>query len=513
MLDLASITVLDLQRVHPEWVAHRDMWDELDAIRSHRIHSERSRWLPKGHLEAEGEYAFRLELTRFVPEAPTARNRVIGAVFQEIPSRDELPDALKEWATRVDRSGLDFSAWLETKVAPVAFDFRYAWVLVDRGAPDERTDDPRFTKEDETEADTQRPFLVAYDPRQVRNWRFTKHGDLDFALILEEEWAQDEALGKRAPRRVYRLFDRDHWHVVTTEPADGEDHFKDPDWEDSGEPKDKPGSVVAGASENILSRDAGPHGSPGTIPLLRFDVCSSIIANAAQLDFKRLALESDQTYALFTHGHPQLSVFTNDDLETVGLGVGKFLKFKAKTKDETEGAEYVTPGAESFQAREREIQAVKVDTYRHTGADPQGVIVGREGTPQAVSGVSRIVSYRTSEGRHVGRLRDRIEEGENAIWRVVGKFLGAEPEDGNPVNWPNTIDDQTTSDALDDFTALKGATRSDTLVRVKEKQLARKLVGDETKKTLATIDAEIDAAPMRQVVPAFGALDQTEEEE
>ena len=118
-----TLSVEDLQRVEPDWLAHHEEWRVIHDIREADVAKEK--YLPKGVIEVQSEYAARVKMTKFVPESPQARGRLLGSLFSLEQDRKAAEDieSVKEWFGNVDRYGTDWSAWLETIAAPMHVDF------------------------------------------------------------------------------------------------------------------------------------------------------------------------------------------------------------------------------------------------------------------------------------------------------------------------------------------------------------------------------------------------------
>jgi len=499
-IDHQAVTLRDLMRVHPLWLSRRQDWLVIEALRTKRI--DFRRFLPRGPIEDEADYQCRLALTKFVPESTAARTRAVGAVFDSKPDRDQVEKKIREWAKSADRNGRSFAHWLEVRAAPIMFDFGACLTLIDRprippGAPLPES------AADEDAMGLTRPFLVAYTPLCARNWSVDDRGRLEWILFVEDGWASDGPMGRRMPARHYRLFDQEKWHVWSTRPVDADAKaLQQTDWSPDGEPDDR-----SLKSEVLIpgSDAEGQHGSPGTVPVAVLmaepdvDVVGrSLIEASVELDLRRMQLESDQTWDLWLHAHPLLYLKSRSEPSEIGLGTSKFVHLNPEDQEEIG---YVVPGSESFQARERAIAETKTDTYRHTGVDPLGVLMA---TPSEASGVSRAWSYKTSEGRHVTRLRDRMEEGENRIYQIVAQFLGVPMAEPNPASWPDEYDAETRAESLTNAETARGLLKlSPTATRLLLKRTATRALGDLTLEQRQQIEAEIDAVPDDELNPRF----------
>ena len=506
VLQLDQTTKLhDLQRVHPDWLSRMPHWEEIKEIRENRV--DLKKHVPQGVTEPDLWYSKRLQLTRFVSEAPAARSRAMGALFSATPDRSAVPDGLKRWSEKVDLSGQSLDAWLEVDAVPLMADYGIGWALCDRAAVPEDENAPRNRAEQlqrqAERGDRSRPFLVAYEPLQVRNWQVNQLGELLWVLILEEEWADpaedpnEASFGKRRPVRTYRIFDQMNWYVFRTVPKkDSSDEFDSVPWNAGGDVDQTE------ETERIISFQTSTHGSPGMVPIARFVaepdgkvLGQSLIDRAVELDFRRLNLESDQAWNVHMHAHPQAVLKSIKSPTELAIGANNFVHLNPGGQGQPEESyDYANLSSDSFDIRQDEIQRALVDTYRHTGTDPLGVITTTADSARAgeASGVARAWSFRTSEGRHIGRTRDRVEDGENQVWRIVGAFLGETVPD-NPSNWPHDVDTETGAEALENHSLARTALRgSPTAVAISAKKTARAYLGDLSPEQEAAIDKEID---------------------
>lgn len=462
-LDVTNITLHDLQRVHPDFLRRKKGWEGIQEIRTNEI--DKKAHLPQTRFEPDQDYEDRVRMTRFVSEAPSARNRALGALFDTEPNREDLPDESKEWIQKVDKRGRSLDHWLETRAVEVMFDFGVSFNLVDRPKRPEDVVAP-ISRLQEMEAGLEtRPFLVCYNPLQVPRWQVDANGKLLWIMIIEDGWGIPTAengdkptFGSLGPIRTYRLFDQVNFHVFKTRPKKVDAlEFDAIKWKPNGDVD------ATEDSEVVFSTVSGVHGSPGDVPVMPFvaepdgDILGqSLVARAVEMDWKRLQLESDHGWNIHVHSHPQLVITSQDKPSEVGVGASKFIHLKPG-RDEAgrESAEYLAAPTEVFDSSRREIQRALTDTYRHVGTDPLGVIDGEVTSVGAASGVARAYSFQTSEGRHVARLRDRVQDGENGIHRISGKFLGVKETVENPVGWSHNVTPGSSLEQLEEIQLAK----------------------------------------------------------
>ena len=484
-------TVQHLRRVHPRWIAKRERWIDIQAVRCCQV--DKKRYLPKGVHEFDRDYQQRLNLTRWVPEAPSARNRLLGSVFSGLPDLTALPDGIQAWAAHVDRRRRTFLDWTQSRLAPILADFGSCPVLIER-PPKPQDREPQSLAEQQ-ELGILNPLLRAYSPLEVRNWATDDTGKLLWVLTVEDSWRQAGPLEARTPSKVYRLYERQTWKEWTTVPdEEGKGFGGEPGWNDNGEPKD----YATGPGEKIADTREGEHGLD-VVPFVVFVLDEesdflgqSLISNSVELDLRRLVLGSDQDWDLFTHAHPVLKIKTKSALEDIGLGSGAIKLDPAR--DEPEDAEYLQLPGEAFAARAEALAQVTRDIYRHVGVDPQGVLTGDQASSEA-SGVSRAWSFKTSEGRHIGQFRDRLEEGQNQIIVLAAKLLGVELEDERPLTWPSESDDTPLAETLENATSAKAHIRSPSGRKLLQKRVTFAALPDLTQEQKAKIEGEIESQP------------------
>lgn len=493
-----TLSLKDFRRVHPAWLARRASWLEIRDVTEGALDDKAKlkEYVPKGEREWESDYATRLRLTEFVPECIVASQRIVGALYSQRISRDlSKVKALADWAISVDGRGHGLDDYGETRIAPLALHYGACHVLV------ESPNGPEEVPQDRAEQQARGkllPYLCAYSPLEVRNWCVGEDGSLDWVVIVEDELVESGPAGARVPTRCYRFFDRFGWSMVRTRPKTGS-RFRIETWDPvNGEPIDDARSAQQGEEEVEVERaDSGTigHGSPGTVPLVSFipDLIEGIIGHSAiraalKLDLKRLRLDSDLQWDLFVHAHPELVLKTGRDLSSVGAGSNQAIKLNPEEKED---AFYLTLPSESFQARERALTEAKIDVHRVMGMDPLGVV---SGDPQAASGVARAYSFTTSEARHLGRVASRFEDGEMELARVVAQFLKVDPPPEGAIRWPEEFDSTTASSSIEDAIALPSAVTSPTALKLVQKRLVRKMLGEIEPDVAKQIDDEIDAA-------------------
>lgn len=493
MAEALSLSVDDLRRVHPLWLARRPKWLEIQDVRN--CCPSKKAYLPKGSQEFVTDYELRLSMTRWVPEAPSARNRLLGGAFAVRPDLTTLDDSLADWAKKVDRRGRPLLDWLETKLAPLLADFGSCPVLVERPPTPEGA--AITTREDQANLGLLEPMVRAFSPLEVRNWETDSTGNLRWVLTAEESWlAPSTPAAQRLPAKVYRLWDAVSWYEWTTIPENPDQGFgADPGWNAHGDPNE----YQAGFGEKIHEQRQGEHGL-SVVPWVVFVLDEegdflgkSLISNSVELDLKRLLLDSDQTWDLWTHAHPVLKLRTKSKVSEVGLGSGAL--HLSPDKDEPEDAEYLQLSTASFEARQTEIEQVVRDIYRHVGVDPMGVLTGNQKSSEA-SGVARAWSFETSEGRHTASFRKRLEEGTNGILRHVAQFLGTELEDEVPLKFPERPIDEPAAETVEVSTGADRLLRkSPTARKLLTKRLAFAVLPDLTEDQRKKIEQEIETAP------------------
>jgi hypothetical protein len=489
-----TISLVDLMRVHPTWLRHRDEWIQIRDVTTGALGDKRrlERYLPRAKRESDSEYAARVAMTEFVPECLVVRERIIGALYSVKPTR-ELDEQLTDWTAHVDHRRQSLDHFLETQVMPPALDFGAAHVLVDRlsdgGAP----------PADRAEQERRKllwPFLAAYSPLEVRQWEIGEEGALLWALIVEEGWHVTPETGQRRPMRTYRRFDRTGWAKWVVVAAANDGALPTEHWSASGEQSDDE-IRRGGTSKWVMTGPTfGAHGSPGVVPLVSFIpsrieelVGRSIVGPAARLDLKLARLDSDRTWDLYVHAHPYLVAKTDRQLAEIGVGSNEFMKLRPDTQTEKEDAKYLDLPTESFAARERAIADTRTDIYRHLGIDPLGVVTS---APSEASGVARAWSFSTSEARHLGRLGDRVEDCEMRLLEIVASYAQIEPPKRGAVKWPETFETAAPTQLIEDAIAFRQACRSDTAQRLVEKRLALHIVGEVSSEVSKQIETEID---------------------
>lgn len=500
MPEAINLTVPDLRRVHPLWLSRLDKWREIEDVRN--CCPNKKRYVHKGTQEFAEDYELRVKMTRWVPEAPSARDRLLGGVFAALPDLTGLPDEIQKWAAKVDRRRRSFLDWLEVKLGPLLADFGSAPVLLERPPAPEGA--KIETRQEQVELGLLEPMVRAYSPLHVRNWETTSTGELEWVLTVEDSTLPPATpAGPRTPSKVYRLWTKTSWHEWVTVPENLDLGFRDTGWKASGEANEP----QPGQGERIHDSRAGDHGLT-VVPWVVFILDEesdflgrSLVANSVELDLKRLLLDSDQTWDLWNHAHPLLKVKTKSQLSQIGLGTGAAIKL-SPDKEEPEDAEYLTLPTESFQARQVEIEQVVRDIYRHVGVDPLGVLTGNAKSAEA-SGVARAWSFETSEGRHVSRFRKRLQEGVNGLLRLAAAYLGSELKDENPVRFPERPIDEPPADTLEIAQGARTVIRSPTARKLLEKRTTFAVLPDLTDDERRTIEKEIESAPDEDPLATF----------
>lgn len=501
-----DLTLTDLKRVHPLWLAQREAWITTREVTTNALQDRRvmSKYLPKGQREYDADYAARVAMTEFVPESTVARSRIVGALYGQQVSR-QLEGELADWAGDVDGLGHGLDDLGETQIVPVALDYGAAHILVD--FPSDGGSQPQ-TRAEQIARGIDSPRLCVYTPLEVRNWTVGPDGALDWVLIVEDGTASDERGRRRVPERTYRWFDRQGfavWRVRTKEGKPFPPDRWDAEGNPSSDPNDRKDAEEFIVGEPLVGRhaSAGDMNGRGRVPMTSFIpervtelIGRATIQNALRLDLRRLLLESDMAWDLFNHAHPIAVLKSTDQKAEVGIGATSCIKLNPGKEEDFFYAEL---GTESFGARERALDRASVDIHRHMGMDPLGVI-GEEA--QAASGVARAYSFTTSEARHIGRLASRMQDVELELLRIVASWIGAPEVSGDAVRWPESFDVTSIDKSVEVAISFPYAVASPTAVRMLQKRLARRQLGEVSPDDQRQIDAEIDAADVGPRAPA-----------
>lgn len=472
----------DLNAEHPNYEKWSPIWSVFRDVVGDDEPDKRD-YLHKNTLEPDKQYEFRLLISELISESPRSISRLTGALFREKPKRDLKDAALTKFNEDVDLEGQNMNSFME-KVVSSLLAYGTTRLLINmKRSPGIGSD---LTRADEIKLGI-RPYIIPYNPLSVIDWDHDEYGQLTMVRIRETR------IGKIDPS------DATSSHVMITKFIHY-DRMKSQWWE-FAEDQGKHMVIGAGSSAHEL----------GFVPMIvaywpkrvKHMIGASYIRSMAKADVQKFRVESDQDYDAYLHAHPTLKVWTEDEMDKIGVGSNSYLKLKPATQgQEKEDALYVEAPTSAFDALEQ-IRKGKLETIdRHSNTDPLGVMDSGSKIFQA-SGVARAWSFGMSEARILSDVADTAAQIERQIYEMVLRFQDRtkrvtldEKAFKGWVTYPEEFDLATTDQLIQQTEKISQMVNSPKFLRLLHKRIATSKAGDIKPAELEAIHKEIEKNPL-----------------
>ncbi|MCW8133078.1 MAG: hypothetical protein KIS92_22215 [Planctomycetota bacterium] len=408
-----SALVQALAARRPELEAFEPQWRLVEDVLAGRVKRrgpEASGWtssyLPKGRMEAPGEYALRVEMTPFFPETPRVLASRLGALLRTRPQFEGISDPeFGAWLNEAGRRHARFDD-LIAQAACQAQVYGFCAALLDR---DPLPPDAHGREASVAEARARRlgrPYLALYAAPEVLDWQFGSDGRLLWVKFAERERSRARWDAPADEAYVYRIVDREAVRVFRAR-RDGEGRW----------------SVQA---ETPIAHGFGRvpvafcHPFPGADGIGR-----PLLARAAEADIAATRVLSDLVWDLFVLGNPILTLKTSrpeTELERIGLGASRYVPLRAG-RPNMENAEELSfvqldPTGLEMLFRAHALFSKQAQRQAGLGADEAAAI------PREQSGVARAWAFSTGEERLLFMLARSLEPFLNDALSLAGEALG-----------------------------------------------------------------------------------------
>jgi len=375
-------------QVH-RWLRYRAFTQGLDAD------DQKKPWLPQGEYESDRSYAQRLRLTQSLGYSGPAINRISGALTRSAPNRtylgtyaDELAafDAASDGASK----GID-KLFGEALVEALAMGL--ALIVVDK---------PRLLEPAPSRAAEPLPFAEIWKAEEALNWQTDRAGRLEWIVLRRVVHEQAGPLAPSSPVKLWRVLDRDmgREYRITLE---DEKHGRAP--------------VLTTEWQHAL-------GVVPVVPLYAHKLdamhAKSYIDEISRADLRKLCFDSDQAFASYLHGSPQLVLKVNQDLEEIAADTSHIIKLPAENDAD---AKYLALDATGMQIREELIDSAIRQGFNLAGIDPNSVLQSGGGSTR--SGVSMAWSFSTAEQPTLSRLTDSLDTADRELHEVVTRYVSS----------------------------------------------------------------------------------------
>ena len=421
----------------PELETLEPVWQLIDDVLNSNVKQRnadgwRSAYFPKGRLEPQSEYALRVELTPFFPQAPQILASRLGALFK---SRLSIVDATDAKQANAGANGNDSSSApydgdarmlrfikeagrrhtsfedIATQAACLSQTHGFCAALLDR---DPLPADMRERVPSVAEAaalNLGRPYLALYSAPDILDWDYGSDGRLAWVKFGEREIRRASWDAEGIEELVYRVVDRSAIRIYRVRRgSDGE-------WRAT---EDAP---LAHGFERVPVVFLHPFSGADGIgrPLLR---------RAAESDVAAARVLSDLVWDLFVLGNPILTLKTSrrdDELARLGLGVTRYIPLRNGVPGQENAEELnfvqLDPTGIELLFRAHALFAAQGLPGSHD-AGPE--LVAGAAIPREQSGIAQAWRFKTGEERILFMLARALEPFLNACLELAALALKIE---------------------------------------------------------------------------------------
>jgi len=383
-----------LDQKHPVYVAQVHRWLRYRAFTGGLETEEQKRpWLPQGEYESQRAYTQRLALTQSLGYSGPAINRISGALTRSAPNRQyvgQYADELAAFDAQADGASKTVDKLLGEALGE-ALTMGIAFLVVDK---------PRLAEPAPSRAAEPLPFAEVWTAEEALNWNVDRAGRLEWIVLKRSIIEQAGPLATAQAVRVWRILDRvggREYRLSVEDEKNGRDPVLTVEW------------------EHRL----------GLVPVVPFYAHQlghmhgrSYIDEISRADLRKLSFDSDQAFASYLHGSPQLVLKVNQDLEEIAADASHIIKLPA---DADSDAKYLALDATGMDIRENLIDSAIRQGFNLAGIDPNSVLQSGGGSSR--SGVSMAWSFSTAEQPTLSRLTDNLDSADRHLHEVVTRYV------------------------------------------------------------------------------------------
>ncbi len=494
-----SILVKTLDRKHADWLTFHDMYDQINLLYEGgvQLKAAAQMFLVKRPKELTDVY---LERHRRLTYQNLLGN-CIGWYIAKLFARDPRIDG-KTADTRFasflqdcDKAGTTFIDFTRSVFETMAL-YRRAFVLIDKSVPG----DDVLTRADEQAQGLDRPYLVAYDPRQAFNWAVDAYGNLKWIIFKTMDEFQDDPTGPMQRSANWWLFDRQtfrHYQYIAPEgPVDSIPFFQNSDFTKDADAK---ATLVAEGPHSLASQNRVP------VRVCQLPV-NLWFTNRAYLHLlEHFDQKNAFSWKLFMCAFPQLVIQTLLDMKGQTLSEVGYIRLEP-----TDKIFWLEPDGSSLTISESHTDSLREEIYRDFNLQAQG----RTSTASASqsSGYSKELDMAPSTDM-LNALGDVVRADMQLILLDYASAAGLpvatdaqKPDvDGFRFETKPFLQDITIAQALADTGV---PDKSPTLEKLVDVNVAMGACDGQNEETKAKIRKEIEAAPTRKEQAATDAAAQ-----
>lgn len=491
----ATVPVATIDQRREEHKLFCDAWDNLDVLRQggRVLQMQADRFLIKRPKEPNDVYQVRLQHLKYqnllamvigyynaklFESDPDVDLKIAGEAIEE-PADPDNPDMTdpnddawdfynETFLKDCDRAGTSFTDFMRSVIEDVLL-YQRSYVLLDL---------PKGVQNGATLADQDvRPLLRRYDPRAAINWDADAYGNLAW-IVFEVKTFERKFMGKRVAVRRWYYFDTQKFYTY--------------EWrDDDKQTGTTPVARLVDEGPHSMSDYADPEtGQIGRVPVHVIDVqADQWMAN--RIYFSLIDhFNTDNTYSWsLLMANLAMPVIITEGEYRPTLSEGGYILLPP-------GSEFhwTEPGGKTFDASDRRLAALREEIFRMVNLQAQGRSSSASASSQ--SGYSK--EQDMAPARDVlNFFGDIIRSNMQVILYLVAAIRQEATMDFDVRGFDFNETDKLLD--IEEAAAVEGLEiPSETFRKERMKEVVRSFAHDWNPELIATIEAEIDAAPTQE---------------
>lgn len=473
----SAVPLAALNATREAWSMRNSMWDDLETLTKTgaEIKALAGRFLRKRQKEPGDLYGARLEAFTYQNIFGSIVGWYVSKLFEK-PTKIEFRngaaavvenDGLVTYVAKCDRVN-SFSSQIGA-IARGLLKFGEMWVLTDLPA----SKPEQFASlADQRAAGALQPFNVVYDPRSVMDCSYDDAGNLAWVRIKTIVSRSDDAISK--PKRYARwaIYDCTEYAIYESEIVD------------------KPTSSQDKQVANLVATGRHALADAGRVPVRRIAISDELyIGGRVYLPtLAHINTENGFSWALHM-GNLAVPVVKGGWKEPIGaVSESNLIQL-----DEAGDFGWSEPKGTTFEHSAKRLDSLREEIYRQAYCQAQGR--SSQATASVQSGYSKELDMAPADDVLTSYGLTLRESGEAILQDVLDAMAIADTH--GVISGLDFSADDAESDVALAGEVLALNIDSPTLEKEMEKRAARAAVGDVSPETLAKIEGEIMASPIR----------------
>lgn len=483
----SEAVIKELERKHPTWERKSPYWERALDVAYGESEEVVEKYLPIGDAETVSDFAKRKCLARFKSESVPVAERLVGAVFDATPTRDQQIDAqFDNFLKNSDGLHTSLNEFMEERLFESLF-MGAAPFIVDRPSVDKLgVEVGNTSKGFETvpltrKVSKEEVSLTPYTISQITNWELDRSGEFNWLRIHE----QDNLGGIHVD--VYREWDRRSWRIfhVYVE-GDG-----------------RSGKKV------VVLHSMGDH-FLGMVPIvilyLRKRRPMEFLASmrfAVEHDLDNFRNDSDLQYASWKHGMPTVVGHFASEKKRLPIGVNAYVHCNPQEQEKVEYLQLPLVFSELFGKNKDDSMN---GLMRSAGVEKSSQ---SDNLSSMQSGRAKVINFSVNEKRRLVRSAEACEQAERRMFEIIHRWTDDSDEERNPqdrltdydITYPRRFAMDTGESLIDQLTLGQEVMKSATWHRKMQVRVADATLGEMPSADREKIIGEIDATPDEDLFP------------